>query len=334
MTVTAINYLNIVLMMVSVVLAYFFPFELFLFSYAILGPLHYTTEIGWLHKRQYFTNASKDYYLLLAIALVVVVLLLADVGYKYLGSAASAEALSPYFRVWLANMIVMAFIASFAMVTFKDTANKLIFTFVGTGVLLLVHSFQPYLLILAMLLPTMLHVTLFMVAFILYGALKGKSISGYLSVVVFIVCCFIFFLFTPNIPYKPNAMVMGLFNDGPFITVNRLFVGSQSLEQTLFSPIGIQVQRLIAFSYTYHYLNWFSKTKIIDWNNVTPRWRWFSICSWVVFVALYFIDFKTGIVAVFLLSMLHVFFEFPLNFRTFIFIGREAFGGIKGIIGK
>ena len=53
-----VNYLNIGLMLLSSVLAFRFPFELFLFSYAILGPLHYLTEISWLHERNYFTEAK------------------------------------------------------------------------------------------------------------------------------------------------------------------------------------------------------------------------------------------------------------------------------------
>jgi hypothetical protein len=30
------------------------PFELLLFSYAVLGPLYYLAEISWLHKKKYF----------------------------------------------------------------------------------------------------------------------------------------------------------------------------------------------------------------------------------------------------------------------------------------
>src|SRR5437870_4009564 len=54
-----INYLNIGLMIVSCVVAYVLPFELFLFSYAVLGPLHYLTEISWLHDRNYFVEARR-----------------------------------------------------------------------------------------------------------------------------------------------------------------------------------------------------------------------------------------------------------------------------------
>ena len=50
-----VNHLNSGLMIVSCVAAYLYPVELFLLSYAVLGPLHYFTEISWLHQRSYFT---------------------------------------------------------------------------------------------------------------------------------------------------------------------------------------------------------------------------------------------------------------------------------------
>ena len=46
--------INIGLMLLSCAVAVIIPLELFLFSYAILGPLHYLTEISWLHDRKYF----------------------------------------------------------------------------------------------------------------------------------------------------------------------------------------------------------------------------------------------------------------------------------------
>jgi hypothetical protein len=56
-TADTINYVNIGLMMISCVTAYVVPFGLFLFSYTVLGPLHYLTEISWLHDRKYFVKA-------------------------------------------------------------------------------------------------------------------------------------------------------------------------------------------------------------------------------------------------------------------------------------
>ena len=55
-TTRGINLANIILMLVSCAIAFVLPFELFLFSYAVLGPLHYLTEISWLHKSNYYTN--------------------------------------------------------------------------------------------------------------------------------------------------------------------------------------------------------------------------------------------------------------------------------------
>lgn len=59
-TADAVNYANIGLMVLSCLAAYVFPFQLFLFSYAVLGPLHYLTEISWLHDRDYFVMSSSS----------------------------------------------------------------------------------------------------------------------------------------------------------------------------------------------------------------------------------------------------------------------------------
>ena len=59
--VDAINYINVGLMVASVVIAAYVPFELFIFAYAVMGPLHYLTEISWLHDRKYFTAGARDW---------------------------------------------------------------------------------------------------------------------------------------------------------------------------------------------------------------------------------------------------------------------------------
>ena len=45
-TVDQLNAINVALMLVSAVVAWVLPFELLLASYAVLGPLHYLTEIS------------------------------------------------------------------------------------------------------------------------------------------------------------------------------------------------------------------------------------------------------------------------------------------------
>src|SRR5579863_9054605 len=70
-SVDRINYLNIGLMLVSCAIALYIPFELFLFAYAVLGPAHYFTEISWLQKRSFFTRTKNDFWLLIALAILV-----------------------------------------------------------------------------------------------------------------------------------------------------------------------------------------------------------------------------------------------------------------------
>src|SRR5947209_13065510 len=59
LTTRHVDWLNIALMLLSAAAAYIIPFELFLFAYAVLGPLHYLTEISWLHDRKYFVEAKR-----------------------------------------------------------------------------------------------------------------------------------------------------------------------------------------------------------------------------------------------------------------------------------
>src|SRR5258707_1237696 len=65
LSVDRLNYLNIGLMLLALTLALARPFELFLLAYAVLGPLHYLTEISWLHDKGYYTRRRHDYLFLL-----------------------------------------------------------------------------------------------------------------------------------------------------------------------------------------------------------------------------------------------------------------------------
>jgi len=88
------------------------------------------------------------------------------------------------------------------------------------------------------------------------------------------------------------------------------------------SPNGLRIQGFIAFAYTYHYLNWFSKTEVIKWYKVPKGQLLLSASIWILSIALHLIDVKVGIMFIALLSMLHVIMEFPLNHRSFVSIGR------------
>src|SRR6476620_8626575 len=68
---STVEYANIGLMVLSLVMAAVVPFELFLVSYAVLGPLHYLTEISWLHDRQYFAPRRSDWLPLVFCAVLI-----------------------------------------------------------------------------------------------------------------------------------------------------------------------------------------------------------------------------------------------------------------------
>lgn len=84
--------------------------------------------------------------------------------------------------------------------------------------------------------------------------------------------------------------------------------------------------RLIAFAYTYHYLNWFSKTSIIRWHEVSQRRAVAIVALWAASVGVYAYDYALGIGVLYILSMLHVLLEFPLDHQTLAAVGRALTG--------
>ena len=313
-----INYLNIGLMLISVIAAYILPFELFLFSYAILGPLHYLTEISWLDKKNYFIKSKIDIWLLVVLVLLI--------SYGVFDSTAKTNSLTGTF-------MFLGFVYGLVILFIEKTGIKLflivlIFS-ISQSINLNSYPDLPFLLFVVWL-PTMLHVYVFTGAFILFGALKSKSTSGILSLVIFIMCAFTFFIFMPEsfgitvTEYGKQAYsLFRILN----ITLYKLF-GFGSIQGNdaalFFGPKAIAIMRFIAFAYTYHYLNWFSKTSVIKWNDISKRRMAVILTLWIASVALYLYDYKIGFYALFLLSMLHVFLEFPLNHHTFIGIGKEV----------
>jgi hypothetical protein len=238
MNTSAIDALNIALMLGSAALAFFFPFELFLFSYAVLGPLHYLTEISWLHKKQYFTTQKYDYIVLIAGTLLVLVF-----------SFMQMQTLA-------ATALFMTFAAALIMVVVTDQHTRTLLFILAAIVATLLQSTYAYFLIFFLLLPTLIHVFLFTGAFILHGALKNKSILGYISLLVFLGCA-AFLSLVQFSSYTVTAYTQStyrLFESMNTTLMQVLGFGGSALYT---GSIGLAIMSVIAFSYTYHYLNWF-----------------------------------------------------------------------------
>jgi hypothetical protein len=311
MTTRQIDILNIGLMLVSCLLAFVIPFELFLFSYAILGPLHYLTEITWLHKRDYFTNSRFDFIWLSILGLFVTLLAIVFTDYNE----------------WSTTLIYIAFLSALAMVVFKDFLYKTLFIAGAIILGLLIRNTAPFFFLFAVFLPTLIHVFLFTGLFIISGALKSKSATGLASIIVFVGCAISFFFIYPHFSFyqvseyaEKNLTATG-FSQVNTAIIHLFKLGESSRDNVFKSDIGFGIMRFIAFAYTYHYLNWFSKTSVIKWHLVPRKWLITVIALWIASVALYAYDYYTGLLVLYFLSMLHVFFEFPLNYRSVIQIG-------------
>lgn len=338
LNVQQINYLNIGLMVASAAMAFIFPFELFLFSYIVLGPLHYLTEMAWLHQRSYFVEGNRAWWLLALCGIGVMVFYTADF-ILHSGLVATTPAnvvgLSSLFRNWVLNFVLLATVIGIVLVAVNDRWWRLLLICMLTGLLIVLNPYREFLIALGILIPTIVHTCLFMLAFIFFGALKSSSPSGYLSVVAFIACSISFFVTNWGIEaYEIHPRALQNLQEGFFLSVNDILgnvTGNRfsTIQDTLYSPWGIRIQQFIAFSYTYHYLNWFSKTNIINWHQMPRKWAVAIAALWAFFVALYLIDFKTGLVAIFLLSVLHVFLEFPLNYRSILGIGSHLYNRLS-----
>lgn len=112
-TTERLDLINIGVMLLSACVAMILPFELFLFVYAVLGPLHYLTEISWLHDRNYFTKSKYDAVWLMLIGILFVLM--------YLGK--HIELVFP--PLFDANLMFVALLSALIFVTVKNTLYKI-----------------------------------------------------------------------------------------------------------------------------------------------------------------------------------------------------------------
>jgi hypothetical protein len=330
------DYINIALMLVAAVLAFNLPFELFLFSYAILGPLHYLTEIGWLHQRNYFATGKRDYFILILLGLLITFQLFLSqpvenqiLQFVFPDNPELIKTLAKFFMDWGPSFTFLAFVISVAITFLDKLTHKVIVLVVSIALAVLLKEVKSYIIIFGILFPTLIHVWFFTGIFILTGALKSKRFSGHLSLIVFILCTISFFIFrSGHSNYEISEYVQNTFRQSQFQNVNTaVFNLLFSTKKVFFldSPRGLMIQRFIAFAYTYHYLNWFSKTNVIRWHEVPKKWLYICLGLWLCSIALYIYDYKTGFLALFFLSIMHVFLEFPLNCKSIVQIKDAMF---------
>src|SRR6201998_4736132 len=181
-----INLTNIALMLISTGIAFIIPFKLFLFVYAVLGPLHYLTEISWLDKRNFFIKQKTQIWPYIVIALLLTVAIFNE------------KSILRYYSV---SLIICVVVYTLCLVfSGKNSVSLLVSLFVLI-IALAIKADKIMFLILAfgIFLPTIIHVFLFTGLFVLQGALKNKSVTAFISLGVFIACAVSFvFIHIPN----------------------------------------------------------------------------------------------------------------------------------------
>ncbi|MEM6686864.1 MAG: hypothetical protein AAF617_13855 [Bacteroidota bacterium] len=325
-----VDLLNTGLIFLSFLLAYWLPFELFIFAYAVLGPLHYLTEINWIRDKKYFV-ASKLWIYLVVIAAFLVSL--PTLLYVFLPKAYTSSTIVSFIintmPVYFNACLFLAITAAVAFTVFKKQQHQYIALLTGVVLAVLFHQLPWYHLIIGALLPTVIHVYLFTIMFMWYGNLKSKSRIGYFNIILMFIIPFCIIFLSINLPdYAIGDITQTIYNENNMPLLNTKISNAIGLtEGNTLAVQGnafIKIQIFIAFAYTYHYLNWFSKTSIIGWHKRLTQKRSMTIALlWIGSVALYAYHYKIGFTLLLFLSFIHVFMEFPLNVISIRAVGKS-----------
>lgn len=317
-----IDIVNIGLILASLWIAFILPFELFLFSYAVLGPLHYLTEINWLKEKNYFIKSQKiwitAFFIFAALLAIYPVVKLIDMGIdtsinSTIGFISSKDKM----------LLLTGFLFSISLIFVQRTLHLLLALAgsfcIATGLYLYLPT-SIY--VFGLFLPTIIHVYLFTLLFMVYGTARSKSRYGIWGAILLLLVPVAIIFMGVNTGYSISTKTAGIVESSNMLEVNYMiakFFGGVVEEGKFYhlSEMGIKIQIFIAFAYTYHYLNWFSKTSVIGWKNSLNKKKIALISFiWISAILLYLYDYQTGLIALFFLSLLHVFLEFPLNVTT------------------
>ena len=189
-----VDYLNILLLVLSLFFAVLFPFELFLIAYAILGPLHYLTEINWLHKKNYFTKTKGIVWVFTVLALFFSLPFLLKLPVL---ETLQSEKPVAFLAKHTNNLVYFALLLSIALIVFKTKIQQIIFILIGVMLAVFSKGKISNNLLVGGFLTTLIHVYLFTVLFMIYGALKSKSKVGILALSLILIVRIL--LFSTNI---------------------------------------------------------------------------------------------------------------------------------------
>lgn len=306
---TRLHQLNSGLLLVALLFALAWPFETFLLAYAVLGPLHYLTEISWLHDRKYFLPRAGDRAVLWV---GLGVLLLASIVPERPGPLAP-----------LVDHRVALLFAVFCVVPlllFVQRWTHRLVAAIGIAALWWLIRGHVLDLIVGVYLVTLIHVFVFTGIFVWNGVRRQPDRAGAVFVLLFVLCPVLCLVLPLDLSQAALPWAQRSYGQ-IFAALNQRTLSELgmpiALNAVFSEPWSIRLTRFIALAYTYHYLNWFSKPTVIQWHRISAR-RWLLILGiWVWSIAVYAYDYAAGFVLLLTLSFAHVVLEFPLNHLSF-----------------
>jgi hypothetical protein len=310
-----IDRLNTALIAVSTVLAIRWPFETLLLAYAVLGPLHYMTEISWLHDRNYFLPQRRDVWPLLIGGLLLIV---------SIGTATSVD--KSAVRHAIENGALFAIFGfGLVLIATRHWGKRVLALAVLAPACYLLATRFSFADSLAGYIPTVIHVYVFTGLFMMLGWLRRPSRDSASALAAYLLCPLLCWLVPLDWSATASAWAERSFV-GTLSAINSLILGDAGIpvvrSQIVEHPTSILVTRVLALAYLYHYLNWFSKVEVIGWARISSNRAGLIVSLWIGAVALYFHNYLIGFAVLLILSFMHVVLEFPLNHRSFQDIGR------------
>ncbi|SFT63444.1 hypothetical protein SAMN05421857_2310 [Chryseobacterium formosense] len=312
-----VELLNLIMLLLATVVSCVLPFDTFLFSYAVLGPLHYLTELQWLKKKDYFLPQKKvRLFVFLSVALAF---------FLFLNYISIFNFYTWNNGVFIGILLCVFFIISlYFILTVKSIALKSMMIGLLISCVAL-YYFKPGIIIFfGLFIPTIIHVYVFTAVFMISGYLLNPNRLSLLSIVLLLVMPFLIYFLPVETLALEISQAKNIFNLTGFKLINQWLVFLTGKTET--EILIIKVQIFIAFAYTYHYLNWFSKTSVIGWaRSLEPKKMVLVAAIWILSIALYLINYQTGLMLFFVLSMIHVLAEFPLNAISFRTVFQKLF---------
>jgi hypothetical protein len=283
------------------------PMPVFLLAFVVLGPMHYLTEIVWLQKKSFYFSEgliAPKWYGVLA-AMLAIAVALDRLFQRGLGVWVVWVLVLLALSAWIRNRWALAALAIAALAVKLLTPG--VANFFGAVV------------------PSLVHVFVFTWFFMVSGALRARNARPALWVNPVLLLAIPLLLLWLPAHYGTQGAIwvrMERISFAPLHAYAARHLGGRFAMNgdMLADPVIAALMRVFAFTYLFHYLNWFGKAELLEWHRIPAR-TWAVIGTlYAAAMGLYLWNFEVGFLVVNFLSLLHVLLEFPLDFQAIRFV--------------